>query len=247
MPSKTIYDAVKKIGLNDYEAKAFTSLLEFESLSAVDISVKSGIPRPRVYDILESLASKGLVISMPSRPVKFKALDLSTGFENLTKSRTEQFTNSINELKQLNSELSKIVKTKTSLNESNSENVWLLNGRKAIYSRLDDLLHNAEKEVIISSSQEGLERKTKAFKKHFSTAQKKGVSIKLISNKMPILDNDLLDSKIKISHNNKIHRLALIDNKQSLIFLNNNSDHENDTAILIESPELTSFLKQKLI
>ncbi|HEY4490241.1 MAG TPA: helix-turn-helix domain-containing protein [Candidatus Paceibacterota bacterium] len=52
---------LQNIGLNDKEASTYLALLSFENASALDLSKKTGIKRPTVYVILESLAKKGLV------------------------------------------------------------------------------------------------------------------------------------------------------------------------------------------
>ncbi len=59
--SKMIEKHLQDIGLNDKEASIYLALLGFENASALDIAKKTGIKRPTVYVILETLAKKGLV------------------------------------------------------------------------------------------------------------------------------------------------------------------------------------------
>jgi HTH-type transcriptional regulator, sugar sensing transcriptional regulator len=55
------------LGLNTYEAKAYTALLGKPSWSAPQVADQSGVPRQRIYDILASLSERGLVVTRPSR------------------------------------------------------------------------------------------------------------------------------------------------------------------------------------
>ncbi len=58
----TMLDKLQKFGLNLYEAKAYTSLLKIGTTNAYKISKESGIPRARIYDVLESITKLGLAM-----------------------------------------------------------------------------------------------------------------------------------------------------------------------------------------
>ena len=49
------------LGLNDYEVRAYLALLERGRGKPVDVARWSGVPLGRIYDVLRSLESKGLV------------------------------------------------------------------------------------------------------------------------------------------------------------------------------------------
>ena len=68
-----LLEVLKSFGLSDYEAKALVALLSKGTLTAKEVSEISGIPRTSVYDVMDSLVSKGLVESF-GKPKKFKAL-----------------------------------------------------------------------------------------------------------------------------------------------------------------------------
>ena len=69
----TIIDKLQKFGLNLYEAKAYASLLKIGTANAYKISKESGIPRARIYDVLESVTKFGLaMVEESSENVKAK-------------------------------------------------------------------------------------------------------------------------------------------------------------------------------
>jgi len=68
-----LVEALKSFGLSEYEARALLTLLSKGELTAKEISELSGIPRTSVYDVMNSLESKGLIKSF-GKPLKFKAL-----------------------------------------------------------------------------------------------------------------------------------------------------------------------------
>lgn|GEM_PF-1100319 len=69
-----ILEFLEFIGLKSYEGKAYLALLSLGESTAPKISSKAGIPLPRIYDVLESLTTKGLVEVKPGRPRVYKAI-----------------------------------------------------------------------------------------------------------------------------------------------------------------------------
>jgi len=75
MKPKLIIKSFSTFGLNTYETKSYLSLLEKDSLSAVEVAKISGVPRGRVYEILENLLAKGFCLSIPGKVKKYKAVN----------------------------------------------------------------------------------------------------------------------------------------------------------------------------
>jgi len=61
----TINDALKNLGLNDKEARAYAALLELGQTTAYAVAERSGLKRPTVYVVLDELRQKGLVLKIP--------------------------------------------------------------------------------------------------------------------------------------------------------------------------------------
>lgn len=62
---------MESLGLTGYEIKVYLSLLETGSMTASDVSKKSGVPYSKIYEVLNSLENKGWLESASSRPQKF--------------------------------------------------------------------------------------------------------------------------------------------------------------------------------
>jgi sugar-specific transcriptional regulator TrmB len=59
------------LGLNKYEAMAYQALIRLGKSGASEISQNSGVPYGRIYDTLNSLVAKGLIIVIPEKAKKF--------------------------------------------------------------------------------------------------------------------------------------------------------------------------------
>ena len=86
---KSVVDKLQKVGLTEYEAKAYVALLSAHLSTATKLSEKSGVPRTRIYSVLESLANKGWVKIYSGVPLLFKAVDPHAVFERIKEDYTE--------------------------------------------------------------------------------------------------------------------------------------------------------------
>ena len=63
MSHKEIVQTLEKFGLSSYEAKAYLAILSEYPLTGYKLSKISGVPRSRIYETIEKLAAKGLVLT----------------------------------------------------------------------------------------------------------------------------------------------------------------------------------------
>jgi sugar-specific transcriptional regulator TrmB len=73
----------EEVGLSPYEARAYVAVLYYGPLTPKGVNQKSGIPRPRTYDVLNSLVGKGLLMEQPGKPSKYLAVDPGVGLKKL--------------------------------------------------------------------------------------------------------------------------------------------------------------------
>jgi sugar-specific transcriptional regulator TrmB len=79
------------LGLNRYEAAVYVSLLGRKQYTATEVATYAGVPRQRVYDVLESLAGKGLCVERPgNRKRTYSAVDPSAALPTLLVAYREQ-------------------------------------------------------------------------------------------------------------------------------------------------------------
>jgi hypothetical protein len=79
--------SLSALGLNSYEAAAYVALLGRPELSPTEVASRGNIPRQRVYDVLDSLAAKGLCVARDTTPKVFAATDPKSAFDLLARGR----------------------------------------------------------------------------------------------------------------------------------------------------------------
>jgi HTH-type transcriptional regulator, sugar sensing transcriptional regulator len=62
-----------RLGLTQYEARVYVALVRRDGSTAAEVARLAGVPRPRIYDVIDRLVVKGLAAERPGRTVKFVA------------------------------------------------------------------------------------------------------------------------------------------------------------------------------
>ncbi len=81
-PNAHIHGLVE-LGMTRYEAKAYLTLIQRESYAASELANEAGIPRQRIYDVLNSLVSRGLARDWPGPVTRYAATDPQAAVERL--------------------------------------------------------------------------------------------------------------------------------------------------------------------
>lgn len=135
-----IVQQLKKLGFNEYEAKAYVSLVKLGPVTAYQVSKESGIPRARIYDVLTTLIEKGIVLKEDiNDAARYSPLPVDIFLEK-AKSDWQSTYSVINDsLKEL----------ETSAKEVDNR-VITLKDYKTIISYCQTLINKAEERIIIS-------------------------------------------------------------------------------------------------
>jgi DNA-binding MarR family transcriptional regulator len=72
-----------ELGMTRYEAKAYLTLIQRESYAASELATEAGIPRQRIYDVLNSLVARGLARDWPGPVTRYAATDPQAAIERL--------------------------------------------------------------------------------------------------------------------------------------------------------------------
>jgi len=84
---KQIIEDLSELGLSGYESAAYMALLGRGGISPTEIAARAKVPRQRIYDVLDSLAGKGLCAGRDTTPKTFFATDPVTAIEGLRQQR----------------------------------------------------------------------------------------------------------------------------------------------------------------
>ena len=247
-----LYKLRQYFSLNLYEVRIWTALLSRGVSTAGELSDIGNVPRSRAYDILESLEKKGFVVMKLGKPIKYIAVEPKEVVERAKKLMWENAGESVKRLDELKG--TDVLKELDLLHKQGIEFIeptdlsGAIRGRHNIYSHLETMLKNAEKNVTIMTTSKGLLRKMDSLKPTFEKLKKKNVKIRIA---VPITKEniDLLKDVSKfaeVRNSTKLNaRFALIDGKE-LMFMVMHDDNVHpsyDIGIWVNTPYFASALE----
>lgn len=111
MVLEEIREFLSNAGLSNYEINAYIALLTSKHLTAKEISYKSGVPTGRIYEVLDELKSREMILMEDSRPKRYSAINFNIGFQrlinHLRKEERKKISSLIQQAKVLESRIAK--------------------------------------------------------------------------------------------------------------------------------------------
>ena len=182
---KDFLNKLKNFGLNSYEAKLWTALLSRGVATAGELSDIANVPRSRSYDVLESLERKGFVILKLGKPIKYIAVPPAEVIDRVKKNiqdDSEKQTQTIESLRK-----SEVLDELALLHKKGIQHIepfdltGAVRGRENLNTHLSSLIKNAEKTVLLVTTEQGLIRKSQQLKSALNKARDKGVKIRILA------------------------------------------------------------------
>lgn len=75
-------ERLKELGLTEYDAKVYYTLVAKSPLTAIDISREADVPMSKVYVVLSRLENGGWISVVPERPKQYRAVDPGVTIDN---------------------------------------------------------------------------------------------------------------------------------------------------------------------
>ncbi|UFU00634.1 TrmB family transcriptional regulator [Radiobacillus kanasensis] len=128
---------LQQFGFTQYESQVYEALVTMDQpLDATNIVKRSGVPRAKVYEVLQRLGEKGVIMeSTTDKKRLYSAVSLDSVIEKL---KTD-FQQNIKQLRELQVKQTPI-----------DDRVWSLKGDHSIQSALKEMVQQARKSVFIS-------------------------------------------------------------------------------------------------
>jgi predicted transcriptional regulator len=248
-------DIIKKLiqlGFNEYEAKVYLAIVMLSEGTAKEISEQSGVPRSRIYDVMERLAGKGFVEVGSTTPLCYKANEPSVAFDHLMGELKKAQDDILRKLTELDNKVEKL------------ENpIWTLKGDWAIDHKIEELLRFSKKEIaFICFSNEVLRKFAKTISE---CSEKKSITVvtfnhpesfvgllgksRLMTMGMSQLNQDDMGGKISengyLTDDGKfcIELSMMFDGENSFILTREGKSHR---AIIVNGTILNAFNHQSL-
>lgn len=110
---------LRDLGLSEYEARAYRSLLQTGPTTAKELSRASDVPMGRIYDVLNSIEQYNLVRSQSaSRPKKYVAVEPTTALDRLLAAKKRELNQQADQYEDIVDELAGKLETADPVGET---------------------------------------------------------------------------------------------------------------------------------
>ncbi|MEM3810832.1 MAG: helix-turn-helix domain-containing protein [Conexivisphaerales archaeon] len=227
---------LKDLGLTEYEARVYLTLITKGSLQGGELAINSGVPRTKVYESVRGLIKKKLVEAY-GRPRKFSAVSSPEPFEIIIEQEERKF----KELKSLISEI-RSMSQKTGIS-SVKGSFQIINGG-GIESVVNDMISKTRDKItfIVNSNTFGIIKK---YERQLMSMRLSEVKVNaIVSPKDSELVNDASTSLLPVLVGNTIDgRSAIVSDDRYMLLINEDSG----TGVLIMLPQLIGLIDKYVV
>jgi sugar-specific transcriptional regulator TrmB len=232
---------LQKLGLTEYEAKAYIALLQEGTATGTLISKKSLVPQGKIYETLRKLIDKGLVLEKPTDPKQFQAIPAEHALKRWVEEKRSDIESlgekAIADLKDLKP---------LAPSEKVSELISFVEGREKSFNIGALMFGRAQKEVSVISVGE---RIPYSLLRAAKEVVKRGLRYRFIATKNDAENHHILKEFRDIGMEIRCRQmqgfsLSLIDRKEALIILRKPEypQDKESVGIHITSPDLSAAL-----
>ncbi len=213
---------LEQFGLTEYEAKTLATLFKLSEAEAPEISRNAQVPKTRVYDVLEKLMGKKLVIEVNGRPKKYKVVAPNETFNQLIAAKREELSRLEQEAIELQNSLT--IATETGI--ESGERVMKVKDKSDFLKILNHEIQKAQTEVVCFAK---MDKKFGVLGESLKAAAKNNVNVKVLhhhAHEKQLL-NDLAKNGVELKQAEHGLNAFVIDNKKVIMFLTD-PDTERD-------------------
>lgn len=129
---------LSRLGLKEYEAKIYVALVGLGEANVRRIHEASGVPRPRVYDVLNTLAEKGFISIRQGSPLMYGAVRPDSVVSFLKKDLDDAARDSVKTLEALSVEA-----------QQNYSPIWYVHSDWTIQRNVEMLAESVSRDLLV--------------------------------------------------------------------------------------------------
>ncbi|MCE1253513.1 MAG: TrmB family transcriptional regulator [Anaerolineae bacterium] len=157
--------SLKNLGFTEYESKAYLSLLRQAPLSGYAVARDSGVPRSKIYEVLDNLVSRGDVFISHGEPVLYSPKPPQELIESRRLLMARQLQDAQKELELFQNQ------------PTGGDLIWDIRGRDEIFFRFNELIGRAAQQILLQIWQEDFDEIRSAL----AQAAQRGVKINIVA------------------------------------------------------------------
>ena len=140
-------EELRSFGFTAYESRVYVSLVRNGICSAPEVSKNCGVPKSKIYTVLENLLNKRMIEEFPGAPRKFKARAPNSVIDELLAGKKEEFCKIEESAETIKTSLTSILNQSENKYIDSDSVLWTVNGRKAFHEKFAEMIRRARHNV----------------------------------------------------------------------------------------------------
>lgn len=136
MTASHITENLARFGFSTYETKAYIALLNKNPVTGYELAKNSRIPPSKIYEVLNKLLSKSMVIPMQTHPIKYIPQDVKLFLKNIKDETTRAIETLEKSLPQGRTDV--------------SHYIWQVTDRSELMHKAKTLVEESNREILVS-------------------------------------------------------------------------------------------------
>ncbi len=232
--------------LNIYETKVWIALLSKGIVTAGETAELSGVPRSRTYDVLESLAKRGFAIVKMGKPVQYIAVEPKAVLERMQTNvlnKAQEKVNTLSDLKNTQDYHEIVQLHKEGITSIKLEDLsGHIKGRSNILSKIKEMLTSAEKEILIHTSIDDFEDKSRVIFSLLKNIDTEKVKLKIsLTGDAHRIRRFASRNDLKIKESDQNGKYYVTDKKE-MLFMIHPENAEDEIGLWVNSPYFANSL-----
>jgi sugar-specific transcriptional regulator TrmB len=147
MSAHQAVEALRTLGLSNYEAQVFVALQQLGTGTAQDVTRVSEVPRSQVYGAADDLADRGLIELVESSPKRFRPVSLETARQQLRTRLERQQERAFENLEAVQDDRA---------DQHDERHVSTIRGRQPIRDRMVEVVADADHQVVFAGATDAI-------------------------------------------------------------------------------------------
>ena len=240
---------LQEMGLSEYEAATYIGLLRGGTSTAKEVADYADVPQSRVYDVLDTLNSKGFVMMQEGRPKKFGPVDPNQAVSQFREFKRREHVRKLDEIQGLGEHFLDAVDD-ADYGQARGDDVdisWSYPNRHHILEKLERLGEDATEEILMITTPESFERIANHHAELLAAKADAGVEIRALISDDRALEPSVRERTAELMEMRFVQdirgRLYTYDGEKVLLAFRSPND-DGYVGISTTSPHLYATLSQ---
>lgn len=240
--------SLTELGLSQNEARLYLALLRLSDGTAAQLARESGVPRPKVYEALGAMESRGFCTTVGDRVTRFRPVAPEVALRDWTRHRDHERAALAEREQALSETLIRLLPKPVAPGTTQPPDfLEAVSGRTHTTETLEDIIGRAERTVWMLMQPPWLQQRGR-WNVAEAAAVRRGVQVRVVYSREAVGDRDRIDGLLRAGGECRVlpeipMKLLVRDGVEALVSLRDaRSGEQTITSVAMRHPDLAKPL-----